>query len=463
VTPDVRPTARLTWLQKRIVKWATDPGYSDYRLVEDFFQGLLEIVAGKIGELGVELTDGILMLPPITYGPVDITDTEWSDARIVTGTSVALTPHEEYQPQEPGTSLLEVITALGKFGGTNIATDHIPITVGELSVRIEPDEVLLQPGQDTTFTVTVTDALHPDSVALVPDHPVQGTAELTLGAVNVHTVTYTAPDEPTPNSTDLVGVRHIAQGGARGVSTDPRSASATIRFGGIRLLPVNECVAEGQEVQLDWELIGFDTEPELVWTESAGDVSATGVFKAPEEAGTVTITVAVEGHPNVRDSIEVPVGGCFCSFSVTVAGTTYIGQPGDIAEYFAYETGGTGSPWAIGYINLATPSGASALFAVDIAETVATGPGTYPVPEIGGTLGYGGAPYATYGNDGATMLIHEFEAHTRVTGEIAGGWVHDSSDPDGPPITISATFQVYPPPGTYYGVYSCVVATSPDS
>jgi hypothetical protein len=457
VTPDRRLTQRLSYLEKWIIAQA-DPRAATFFFVENFFQGLLEMVADQIGQLGVDLTDGLLSVPPIQYGPVDVSDTEWTDSRIVTGTSVILTTHEQYDPRETGTSLLEVITAVGKFGGTSIATERLPISVGALSVSIEPSDILLQPGRDTTFTVTVLNALHPDSVELDPDHPAQGTADLSPGVASTHTVTYTAPDDPLPNSTDLVAVRHIGQGGARGLSSVPRSASATVRFGGIRLLPVLACVSPRQEVQLAWELTGFDTEPELVWSASAGDVSSTGLFTAPDEVGTVTITAAVAGQPGVQDSIEVPIGGCVCSFSVQVGGgTAYVGQPGDVAEYFAYETGDPGAPWAIVYVKFTTAAARTALFGVDIGQAPVAGPGSYPVPEIGGDIGYDGAPYATYRDDGATLVIYEFAPHTQATGEIVGGLVHDSSDPDGTPFSISAAFQIYPPAGPGYGTYSCEV------
>jgi hypothetical protein len=458
VTPDPRLAARLrlSYLEKWIITQA-DPQASTFFFVENFFQGLLEIVADEIGKLGVDLTDGLLTVPPLQYGPVDVSDTEWTDSRVVTGTSVTLVTHEQYDPQEPGTSLLEVITAVGKFGGTSIATEHVPVSVGALSVSIEPSEILLQPGRDTTLTVTVSNAVHPDSVELDPDHPAQGTAELSLGVAGTHTVTYTAPDNPVPNSTDLVAVRHIGLGGARGPSSQPRSASAIIRFGGIRLLPVLACVSPGQEVQLEWELTGFDTDPELHWSASGGDVSSTGLFTAPGDVTSVTVTVTVAGQPGVQDSIEIPIGGCVCSFSVQVGGNTaYVGQPGDVAEYFAYDSGDPGVP-TIGYINFRTTVGRTALFGVDIEASPATGPGSYPLPEIGGNIGYEGGPYATYGDDGATLVIYEFEPHTRVTGEVVGGLVHDSSDLDITPFSISAAFQIYPPAGPGYGTYTCEV------
>jgi len=65
--------------------------------------------------------------------------------------------------------------------------------------------------------------------------------------------------------------------------------------------------------------------------------------------------------------------------------------------------------------------------------------------------------YATYGEDGATLLIYEYEPHMRVAGEVLNGVVRDIEDPDSSSRSISATFQVYPGPGPFYNLYSCVV------
>jgi hypothetical protein len=139
------------------------------------------------------------------------------------------------------------------------------------------------------------------------------------------------------------------------------------------------------------------------------------------------------------------------------ADPTYVAQPGDTAEYFAFQTGDSGQPWAVAYVNLRGDAGRFALFAVDIAETLVTGPGPYPLTEIGGELGYSGAPYGTYLDDGGTLDIHEFTPHTTLEGEAAGV-VRDTSDPDESSMPIHATFKVYPPSQPAFGLYMCQVA-----
>jgi hypothetical protein len=164
----------------------------------------------------------------------------------------------------------------------------------------------------------------------------------------------------------------------------------------------------------------------------------------------VTITVAYADNPDIKDSISAQVG-CVCRFTVQVStDPVYVAQPGDTAEYHSY-----GNPPDVLAVYLRGQSG-YAMFAVDPSQTLPTGPGSYELTEIGGQLGYGGGPYATYGNDGGTLDISEFEAHTSLVGSISGT-MRDSSDPTNIFLTITATFSIYPPPQPAFGVYRCVV------
>jgi hypothetical protein len=459
VTPDIRRVPRLSYIQKRIlaergagtIRWT-------YNAVDDFFQGLLEQLLGVLVDRGVALTDGVLTVPPLTYGPVDVSDPEWTDSRIVTGTSIELPSHGLYEPMEPGTSLIEIVTAVGKFGGTSIDSGHQEISIGRLALSISPAEVFLAPGQDTTFALTVLNALHPDSVEIVADSTRQGMAEISFGTGDTHTIVYTAPDAPAPNSTDVLGVRHTAAGGARGQSSEPRSASAIIRFAGIDLLPVQACVAPGQEVQLDVVVTGPGPAPDLVWSYSDGDVSSTGLFTAPNQTGDVEITVAFASNPAITDTITVSVADCVCGFSVNVQGQTpYIGQPGDSV---AYLTNGPQSP--ILYVYLYGEGGSTVWFTLD-PSAGASSPGSYPLSSIDGGLGFGarfdiyGSTRLEEGNVG-TLLISDFVMpDTALVGEVVGGTVREDRDSANPPLSISATFSVYPERYSYLSGYMCTV------
>jgi hypothetical protein len=323
-------------------------------------------------------------------------------------------------------------------------------------VSIFPDDVFVGENQSLEFTVTVSGSAHPESVEVdLAASPLQGSAQISYNGDSTHTVNYMAPGAPDVAVPDLLTVRHTAQSGARGYSSVERLDIATIRFGDVRIVNVPPCLEPGHSLQMEVEFSPGQS-PDLVWSASAGTITQSGLFTAPNQPGTVEITVALEDNPDVKDSISVTVG-CVCHFTVQVgADPVYVAQPGDTAEYYAYQTGDPGQPWSIAYVNLRGQSGRFALFAVDIAETLVTGPGAYDLTEIGGQLGYAGAPYGTYDDDGGILQIYEFEPHTAVVGEATGD-MRDTSDPGNLHLSFSATFSIYPPPQPAFGVYRCQV------
>jgi hypothetical protein len=319
ITPNIAITSRLSWTQKQLFKRSNAAQYSDIRQVERIFQGLLdELVEALVGR-GVSLTDGLLTVPPLNYGPVDVSDPEWTDSRIVTGTSIELPSHGQYDPVEPGASLIEVVTAVGKFGGTSIATDHEGISVGQLQLTLSPAEIFLAPGQDTLLTLTVLNSAHPDSVEIIPGLSLQGSAQISFGTGDTHTVIYTAPANPAPNSADVVGVRHTANGGARRPGAPERTASAVIRFGGIRIVTQPTCLSPGDSLRVEAVVPGV-TNPQLIWTASAGTIDASGLFTAPSQPQVVEITVAYAPSPDVKTTLVLQVGGCTCQAAMRLGG-----------------------------------------------------------------------------------------------------------------------------------------------
>jgi hypothetical protein len=96
-----------------------------------------------------------------------------------------------------------------------------------------------------------------------------------------------------------------------------------VRFGGLRITTDPGCVDLGAEpFPIAVEVLGGLGDVELVWDASAGSITNDGVFTVPEQAQYVTITVALADKPAIESSIEFPVGGCSCSGSISVAGST---------------------------------------------------------------------------------------------------------------------------------------------
>lgn len=159
-----------------------------------------EVVSNAIAASGGA---GILEIPPEEFGPVDVSDEEWSDYRLIPEAVIEMTTHTDYEPREHGSTTLSVRTKDGMFGSAQIAEPQ-EVTVGQIQINLLPDDITLAPGQDTMLTVTVVNAAHPDSIELDPDVELQGQAEISFGTANTHFVLYTAPQNPLPNTVDQV-------------------------------------------------------------------------------------------------------------------------------------------------------------------------------------------------------------------------------------------------------------------
>jgi hypothetical protein len=169
--------------------------------------------------------------------------------------------------------------------------------------------------------VTVANSAHPERVDIDDPGGLQGSADIMYNGDGTHTVSYTVPQTPNPNDPDLLTVRHTAETGAGGFSTEERLNVATIRFGGVRITTDPTTCLEPDDEPLQIE-VDVDGEPELTWDASAGSISATGRFTPPRQSQVVTVTVALADNPEVSDSTDLQVGGCSCRAVVYVGGTS---------------------------------------------------------------------------------------------------------------------------------------------
>ena len=176
-------------------------------------------------------------LPPQTYGPVNVSDEQWSMASVPVGDAIVLSSHTEYEAHLEGTSVLSVRTADGEFGSQQTAT-QATVKVKPIQMSISPSDVTLAPGEVQTFTIKVVDAKYPDRVEVDAAVPLQGAAgPAEFLADNLSTVTYTAPENPDAAHPDLLTVRYSGTTGARAAPIEERNAIATIRFGRITISP----------------------------------------------------------------------------------------------------------------------------------------------------------------------------------------------------------------------------------
>jgi len=299
---------------KGLVETFGDFNFSTGTVLDDLASQLAPQFASRIRDADIES----LQIPAQSTNPITLDDALWLDTRVVSGSAVEVVDGAHYEGRQSGTSLLSVRTKDGEFGGDQIA-EQVEVSVSPLQVTIAPDEVFVGAGNPWEFLVTVAGSRYPQSVEIDPMVSLQGTASIAYNGDGTHTVSYTAPDTPIIGSPDLLTVRHTAETGARGYSDVERLDIATIRFGGVRIVTAPTCLDPGETLQLEAFVPGADN-PDLIWSVTAGTIDSTGFFTAPAEAQIVQVTVEYADNPDVKDSIELQVGGCSCQATVRVGG-----------------------------------------------------------------------------------------------------------------------------------------------
>lgn len=296
--------------------------------VDDAAGQLASVIEERLRAMDIEELD----IGPELFGPVDVTDPSWIQARAVHPDVIEVVEGTTYEPRLWGDATLSVRTTDGEFGGEQIS-ESVQITVTPLLVTITPTDTTVVAGdpdhiQIVTFRVEVQGSAHPDSVDLdLSEHPRQGSAEIRIQeGSTIHEVDYVAPTNPDFNRPDLIVVEHTAKTGAR-ENGPPRTARATVRFGSIAISPRPECLEAGAELQFEAEVDGLDDET-VTWTASAGEIDETGFFTAPAESpagGEVTITATSAIEPDVKDQVTIKIGQCeVCFVQITASG----GAPG---------------------------------------------------------------------------------------------------------------------------------------
>jgi hypothetical protein len=409
--------------------------------------------------------DGTLdqfIVEPQEFGPVDITFEDWSVVEVVSGTSVELFSHNNYRPKEPGVSRISIRTPNGFFGEDQIA-DFQDIEVSEIIINISPDETRVQAGEIAFFNASIENAKYPDLVQIDESVTLQGEPEIFYEGEGLYTVAIQAPEEPDYGNPDLLTIEHTAGTGALANRPSPK-AIATVRFARLEILSNTTCASPGQEVQFEKEVLGMENE-EVIWSASLGDDPVNGLYSVPEAATGTEVIIRAESvvDADLFDEITFTIG-CVCSFTLKVGNNpAYVGQPGDEASYLSIDGVVPGEPYAVASVSFSDSEGFSAVFGVDYTNTNFNGPGVYPIDVASGGLGFGGPGdfYDNSSEDSGTIRIIEYEPHTKLIGELSGT-TRELETIDGPPIPYTASFQIYPPPGSLGWTYSCEI-TAADS
>jgi hypothetical protein len=283
---------------------------------------LLPKIEARLREMRIEALD----IPAELFGPVNVTEPAWIQARIAAGDAVAMVDETVYEPRAWGVATLSVRTRDGAFGGQQIS-DATDIRVEILKLTVSPDRIHLRAGEPQGFTVSVIDSRYPEMVERDASVVLQGTVQgIEYVGEGLHIVDYTAPAEPDPTRPDLLVVRHTATTGARAYSTEERLTIAEIRFEPLSLTisPRYACLEAGDSLAFTAVVRGVE-DPTVTWSASAHSISGDGVYTAPSglAPGTsVAITATSVVDSDLTDTVNITVGGCRCSYDATLAGNT---------------------------------------------------------------------------------------------------------------------------------------------
>lgn len=274
-------------------------------LISDLLGKLIGGTAGK---------DGPLKIGPQSF-TADISAPQWHDVKYG-GRAVQVVLGSEgkrYEPIRVGQSTITVSTPPMKFGFQLIRREKT-IDVRPIRVTVRPVKVTVPPGDTVTFRAAVENAkdrtlsweTQPPGHRLIAADPERLTARL---------VTKRDPAlfPIRIRATSQADRTHLLQ-------VKPRVAEARVHTPRIEISPAVICLRPGQRKQFEADVpdvnVGGVVLPggasQLDWSASVGRIDARGQYRAPDQAGEVTITARSRTHPDLKGEAVIRVGGCTC-------------------------------------------------------------------------------------------------------------------------------------------------------
>ena len=221
-----------------------------------------------------------------------------------------------YLPPNKGGTFTVVATS--KADPTKTATAQV--TVGDITVSVSPATASLEQGATTTFTATVTGASNKDV-----KWSVEGTGNGTITSSGV----YTAPTKAGTFTITATSVANPAQ-----------KASATVTVGAITVSvsPATASSDQGATTVFTATVTGTSNTA-VTWSVEGGDTNGTltssGIYTAPNKAGTFTVTATSVASPAQKATAQVTVA----AFTLTLTPASQSVAQGGTATYTATVTG----------------------------------------------------------------------------------------------------------------------------
>ncbi len=390
---------------------------------------LKSLVEKRLHEMKIE----DLVISPEGFGPVDVTEPPWIQARVALGDAIAIVSGTTYEPRRAGMATLSVRTKDGGFGGQQIAA-QADILVETIQLQIDPADTHIAPGKQKTFTVTVEKATHPEQVAIDGSVQLQGEATIAYAGGSTHHVTYTAPAAPNNAVPDLLTVVDVATTGARasGESQD-RNAIAVIHFASVTIAPRSGCVDTGDTLKFSVAVEGLDDEA-VVWDASVGTITSDGLYTAPQTRpadGMASITATSVEDAGLADTVTVNIG-CGCTFSLSIAGNTVTSDTGYTMTFYSPPDGTVTPDGILTQIRIDQP--ATGRLVSMFPDGSPAAPGMFSV-DLSGSIGLMPPDFVYYTADAdppahVTLSILDYTPKRLLRGDAIGSVKVEPQPPD---------------------------------
>lgn len=275
-----------------------------------FLETLAEYVLNQtVNEAIQDSAEGsrIVSIPPQKTGAIDITEEPWSYAEIQYTLVEDGRQGYRLRTDWDGDTMGHVVvrTARDKFGGPPTSRmKQVPVVMPRIVAA--PPRATVVPGEVRVFSITVEDA-YDASVSAEARH---GAVELERLSDGSHQLWYTAP-----SSEDGLPDRiYVTSASTKGLFSIPeRRPCLVIPIGdttpSIEVAPNGICLEKGEKQMFHAAMVNLDN-PGVHWSASAGTITRTGVFTAPQGEGTVAITASSVMDETVRGSASIRVGDC---------------------------------------------------------------------------------------------------------------------------------------------------------
>ena len=302
----------------------------------DVIRGVRDLLEGEVSEWVPDLE-----IPRQDFGPVPVDDEEWSDVAYeptLGPPSVEKVTHTTYRPIGVGRTRVEVSTppegGERKFGRTQQLTMSADIDVDSIIIRIEPQDTVLEPGDNATFRVTIENSRFPQKWSAGVD---QGSLQLPASTgEKTFDLPYEAPSSPDFDRPAVLDVLHTAETGARANGPERRK-EANIRFGKVEISPDDPLCQPLSGGRTFTAEVSGPADKSVTWTADEGTIDQSGLYTAPSvrpASGMATVRATSNAYPEIFDEVTFPVG-CTCTFRLSVEGQTIVAEPGDRLSFLA--------------------------------------------------------------------------------------------------------------------------------